>query len=115
MFHIGTLKLDNHLIMAPLSGITNLPFRRIVKRLGPGLVYSEMVSAMGLAMGKEKTLRYLKSHPHEKPLAVQIFGSQPESMAAAAEIAIKSGAGIVDINMGCPARKVVEDRNPGYL
>ena len=115
MFHIGTLKLENHLIMAPLSGITNLPFRRIVKLLGPGLVTSEMISAMGLTMGKKRTLDYLKSHPHEKPLAVQIFGSQPEPMAAAAEIAVNSGAGIVDINMGCPARKVVQAGAGGAL
>ena len=112
---IGNLKLENHLIMAPLSGITNLPFRRIVKGLGTGLVTSEMVSAMGLVMGKQKTLDYLKSHPDEKPLAVQIFGSRPEAMAAAAEIAVETGASIVDINMGCPARKVVKTGSGGAL
>ena len=115
MFHIGTLKLENDLIMAPLAGITNLPFRRIIKRLGPGLVTTEMVSAMGLVMGKNKTLRYLKSHPDEKPLAVQIFGSRPEAMAGAAEIAVEAGADIVDINMGCPARKVVKNGAGGAL
>jgi tRNA-dihydrouridine synthase B len=115
MFHIGTLKLENDLIMAPLAGITNLPFRRIIKKLGPGLVTTEMVSAMGLVMGKNKTLRYLKSHPDEKPLAVQIFGSRPEAMAGAAEIAVEAGADIVDINMGCPARKVVKNGSGGAL
>ena len=115
MLNIGTLKLKNHLIMAPLSGITNLPFRRIVKQLGPGLVTSEMVNAMGLIMGKDKTLRYLKSHAEEKPLSVQIFGAKPEAMASAAEIAIESGADIVDINMGCPARKVVKTGAGGAL
>jgi tRNA-dihydrouridine synthase B len=115
MFHIGTLKLENDLIMAPLAGITNLPFRRIIKKLGPGLVTTEMVSAMGLVMGKNKTLRYLKSHPDEKPLAVQIFGSRPEAMAGAAEISVEAGADIVDINMGCPARKVVKNGSGGAL
>jgi len=115
MFHIGALKLENHLIMAPLAGITNLPFRRIVKRLGPGLVTTEMVNAMGLVMGGEKTLRYLKSHPDEKPLSVQIFGSRSEAMATAAEIAVDAGADIIDINMGCPARKVVKTGAGGAL
>jgi nifR3 family TIM-barrel protein len=115
MLQIGNLILANDLIMAPLSGVTNLPFRRIVKQLGPGLVTSEMVSAMGLVMGKQKTLRYLKSHTDEKPLSVQLFGAKPEVMASAAEIAIESGADIVDINMGCPARKVVKTGAGGAL
>ena len=115
MLQIGNLKLENHLIMAPLAGITNLPFRRIVKGLGTGLVTSEMISAMGLVMGKKKTLNYLKSHPDEKPLAVQIFGSRSEAMAAAAEIAVEAGADIVDINMGCPAKKVVKTGAGGAL
>jgi len=101
--------------MAPLAGITNLPFRRIVKQLGPGLVTTEMVSAMGLAMGGEKTLRFLKSHPDEKPLSIQIFGARPEAMATAAKIAVDAGADIVDINMGCPARKVVKTGAGGAL
>ncbi len=101
--------------MAPMSGITNLPFRLIVKRLGAGLVTTEMISAMGLALGKKKTFDYLKSHPDEGPLAVQLFGSTPGPMAAAAEIAVEAGADIVDINMGCPARKVVKTGAGGAL
>lgn len=115
MLQIGTLKLENTFVMAPLAGITNLPFRRIVKRLGPGLVTTEMVSAMGLVMGGEKTLRFLKSHADEKPLSVQIFGSRPGAMATAAEIAVGAGADIVDINMGCPARKVLKTGAGGAL
>ncbi len=115
MLQIGNLKLENTFIMAPLAGITNLPFRRIVKRLGPSLVHTEMVSAMGLVIGGEKTRRYLKSHPDEKPLSIQIFGAQPEAMAKAAEIAVDAGADIVDINMGCPARKVIKTGAGGAL
>jgi nifR3 family TIM-barrel protein len=115
MLQIGNLKLKNWLVMAPLSGITNLAFRLIAKRLGAGLVTTEMISAMGLALGKKKTFDYLKIHPDEGPLAVQLFGSKPEVMAAAAEIAVEAGANIVDINMGCPARKVVKTGAGGAL
>ncbi|MBN1849051.1 MAG: tRNA dihydrouridine synthase DusB [Deltaproteobacteria bacterium] len=108
MLHIGSLRLENHLIMAPMAGITNLPFRMMVKRYGAGLVFTEMVSAMGLSLNQQKTLAYLKSHPQEKPLAVQIFGNKPHVMAEAAKIAVDAGANMVDINMGCPVKKVVK-------
>lgn len=115
MLKIGTLTLKNRLIMAPMAGITNPPFRRIVKRLGAGLVVTEMVSAVGLSRNHEKTVRYLKSDPEEKPLSVQIFGADPQIMAMAAEIAIQKGAHMVDINMGCPARKVIKNGSGGAL
>ena len=115
MLQIGSLKLKNWLILAPMAGITDLPFRLIVKRLGPGLVTTEMINAMGMTLGKKKTLRYLTSHPDERPLAVQIFGSRPEVMAEAADIAIEKGADIIDINMGCPARKIVKTGAGGDL
>jgi len=115
MLRIGNQKLNNGLIMAPMSGITNLPFRLIVKRLGAGLVTSEMISAMGLVLGKKKTRDYLKSHPAEGPLAIQIFGSKPEVLAAAAEIAVEAGAAILDLNMGCPAKKVLKTGAGGAL
>jgi len=108
MLKIGALKLENWLILAPMAGISNLPFRLIVKRLGAGLVTTEMVSAMGLVSAQKKTIQYLESYPEEKPLAVQIFGSDPDTMALAAQIAIEAGADIVDINMGCPVKKVVK-------
>ena len=108
MLKIGTLKLKNWLVMAPMAGITNLPFRLMVKRLGVGLVTTEMVSAMGLTLGQKKSYKYLETHPSEKPLAVQIFGSKPHIMAQAAQIVVEGGADIVDINMGCPAKKVVK-------
>ncbi|MBW2610502.1 MAG: tRNA dihydrouridine synthase DusB [Deltaproteobacteria bacterium] len=108
MLQIGRLKLKNWLVMAPLAGITNLPFRLMVKGLGAGLVFTEMVSAMGLKTRKKKTLAYLESHPDESPLAVQIFGSRPDVMARAAQIVIEAGADAVDINMGCPVKKVTK-------
>jgi len=108
MLKIGTVKLENWLVMAPMAGITNLPFRLMVKRLGVGLVTTEMVSAMGLALGQKKSFGYLETHPSEKPLAVQIFGSKPHILAKAAQIVVEAGAEIVDINMGCPAKKVVK-------
>ena len=108
MLHIGPLKLENDLIMAPMAGITNLPFRLMVKKLGAGLVTTEMVSAMGLIKGRRKTFEYLKTHPAEKPLAVQLFGSTPHALARAAQIAVDAGADIVDFNMGCPVKKVVK-------
>lgn len=108
MLRIGPLKLENWLIMAPMAGITNLAFRLMVKSLGAGLVTTEMVSAMGLVKGDKKTSDYLKTHASEKPLAVQIFGSRPQIMARAAQIVVEAGASLVDINMGCPVRKVTK-------
>ena len=115
MLQIGSIKLKNWLIMAPMAGITNLPFRLIVKTFGASLVTTEMISAMGLAQGNKKTLEYLNSHPDEKPLSVQIFGSLPEAMATATKIVIDYGADIVDINMGCPVKKVVKTGSGGFL
>jgi nifR3 family TIM-barrel protein len=108
MLQIGSLQLQNWLIMAPMAGITNLPFRRMVKEMGAALVTTEMVSAMGLTLGQPRSFGYLRSHPQERPLSVQLFGSQPRAMARAAQIAVENGAEVVDINMGCPVRKVVK-------
>ena len=115
MLQIGSLKLENWLIMAPMAGITSLPFRLIVKKLGAGLVTTEMISAEGLIRGQKTTLSYLKSHPDERPLSVQIFGSKPEVMARAAGIVVKAGANIVDINMGCPVKKIIKTGAGGAL
>lgn len=107
--------LDNWLVMAPMAGISSLPFRLTVKRLGAGLVTTEMVSAVGLALRKEKTLRYLETHPAERPLSVQIFGSEPGTMARAAAMVVEVGADVVDINVGCPAKKVLKTGAGGGL
>ena len=105
---IGNLTLDNNVILAPLAGITNLPFRLMAKAAGCGLVCSEMISANGLVYGCSKTEQMLNSAPEEKPLSVQIFGSDPGIMAEAAAIVESKGADIVDINFGCSVRKVIK-------
>jgi len=105
---IGNLTLDNNVILAPLAGITNLPFRLLAKASGCGLVCSEMISANGLVYQSGKTEQLLNSAPEEKPLSVQIFGSAADIAAEAAAIVESKGADIVDINFGCPVRKVIK-------
>lgn len=107
-FSIGSVKLDHITVLAPLAGISNLPFRRIVKDAGCGLVCTEMVSANGLVYGSAKTRQLLQSCPEEKPLSVQIFGSDPVKMADAAKIVEESGADIIDINFGCAVKKILK-------
>ncbi|MCU0599730.1 MAG: tRNA dihydrouridine synthase DusB [Desulfobacterales bacterium] len=107
-FAIGTLQLDYPTVLAPLAGITNLPFRKIVKEAGCGLVCTEMVSANGLVYGSEKTRLLMQSSSDEKPLSVQIFGSDPFKMADAAVIVQESGADIIDINFGCAVKKILK-------
>ncbi len=105
---IGSLVLDNITVFAPMAGITNLPMRILAKEQGCALVCSEMVSSRGLVQKGRKTLDMLKSDPKEKPLSVQIFGSDPDIMADAAAIVEASGADIVDINFGCSVKKVLK-------
>jgi len=105
---IGSVVLDNITILAPLAGITNLPFRLLAKASGCGLVCSEMISANGLVYRSLKTHELLKSRIEEKPLSVQIFGSDPYIMAEAAAIVEASGADILDINLGCAVKKVLK-------
>ncbi|MFH1136652.1 MAG: tRNA dihydrouridine synthase DusB [Pseudomonadota bacterium] len=110
-FNIGALRLENPLIMAPMAGITNLPFRILVREKGAALVVTEMVSAAGLGRRGNKTWDLMASSPREQPLAVQIFGHEPAWLARAAALAEEEGAAVVDINMGCPARKVIRSGN----
>jgi nifR3 family TIM-barrel protein len=105
---IGSVQLDNFTILAPLAGITNLPFRLLAKSAGCALVCSEMVSSNGLAYRSVKTKELLQSRPEEKPLSVQIFGSDPFIMAEAAAMVEASGADILDINLGCSVKKVLK-------
>lgn len=106
---IKHLVLKGRTFLAPLAGITNLPFRRLVKQCGCSVVCSEMISAKGIWYQSEKTLKLLTSHAQERPLSIQIFGSDPESMAFAAEyIAQHRMADIIDINFGCSVKKVVK-------
>jgi len=115
MLTIGKLHLKNWLIMAPMSGKTNLPFRLIVKKMGVGLVITEMISAVGLSRGQAKTHTYLESNPDERPVAAQLFGSEPDTMALSARIVAERGMDIVDINMGCPVKKVVKTGSGAVL
>lgn len=105
---IGTVELDNITVLAPLAGVTNLPFRLLAKQEGCALVCSEMVSSNGLIYKSKKTYELLKSRPEEKPLSVQIFGADPSIMAQAAVMVEASGADILDINLGCPVKKVLK-------
>lgn len=105
---IGSIHLKNPVIMAPLAGITDLPFRLLAKDYGCSLVYSEMVSANGLVYKSKKTERMLISDLMEKPVAFQIFGADPDIMAQAAVKVAAAGADIIDINFGCSVRKVLK-------
>lgn len=113
---IGSLVLDNRFILAPMAGITNLPFRIIAKRFGAALVTTEMISAKGIFFSGEKTKKMYLAHTEEEdPTCFQLFGSDPEIMAKATEVVIESGAKAVDINMGCPVKKVVKTGAGGAL
>lgn len=104
---IGELELGQGLILAPMAGITDLSFRRIAKSFDVDLVTSEMVSSEGLVRNRASTKMLLQSHAEEKPLAIQLFGSDPKVVAEAARIVADEGADIIDLNMGCPVPKVV--------
>jgi tRNA-dihydrouridine synthase B len=93
--------------LAPIAGMTDLPFRLVAKPFGADLVYSELVSSEALIRMNQKSLDMLRTHPDERPAAMQIFGSNPEVMGRAAEIVEETGAEWIDINMGCPANKVI--------
>jgi nifR3 family TIM-barrel protein len=103
---IGDVRIGSRVVLAPMAGISAQAFRRQGRRFGAGLVCSEMVSACGLSYGNERTHGYLRIARDEHPLAVQIFGSEPALMAEAARMVVAAGADLVDINMGCPVRKV---------
>lgn len=108
VFHIGALRLCPPTVMAPMAGVTDTPFRSLVKQTGCGLVCSEMISANGLCQGTQKTLDMLKHRESEKPLSLQIFGAKPQNMARAAKIARQAGADIIDINFGCSVKKIIK-------
>jgi tRNA-dihydrouridine synthase B len=107
-WHIGPVEIPSRLVLAPMAGVSVQAFRRQGRRFGAGLVCSEMVSCAGLQHGNERTLGYLRIAADERPLAVQIFGSDPGVMAEAAAMVEEAGADIVDINFGCPVKKVTK-------
>lgn len=106
---IGTIQLANPIILAPMAGVTDLPFRLLVKEMGCGLVYSEMVSHKGLLYNNANTVSIMQIEEQERPVSVQLFGSNPQDMAAAAKLIERAGADIIDINMGCPAPKIIKN------
>lgn len=105
---IGNVELENNIILAPMAGITNLPFRTICKKFGPGLVCTEMASSKAIFYNDKKTKRLLNTEGEKRPISMQIFGSDEETLGFAAKY-ISNLADIVDINMGCPAPKVVKN------
>ena len=112
---IGKLSLRNNVFLAPMAGITDLAFRLLVRRFGCAMAFTEMISANGLVMGTEKSYRYLESSSDDKPLGVQIFGSDPGIISEAVRIVTDRGADLVDINMGCPVKKVLKTGAGGAL
>ena len=109
IMRIGNVELDTPVALAPMAGISDLPYRVICRNLGCGLTVSEMVSAKGLLYKNEKTFAMLRIDPAERPTAIQLFGSVPEEMAEAAKIVEAQGADMIDFNMGCPVPKVVNN------
>jgi tRNA-dihydrouridine synthase B len=105
---IGSVEVPTRVVLAPMAGVSVQAFRRQGRRFGAGLVCSEMVSCAGIEHRNEKTLGYLRVASDEHPLAIQIFGSNPDTMAEAARMVEAAGADIVDINFGCPVRKVTK-------
>ena len=104
---IGNINLDEPVLLAPMSGVTDLPFRRLVKRYGAGLVVSEMIASEAMIRQTRQSMTMAANAPEEFPMAVQLAGCEPEVMAEAARLNADRGAAIIDINFGCPVKKVV--------
>src|SRR5256714_194334 len=105
--NIGPLHIPDPVILAPMSGVTDMPFRRLVKRSGAGLVVSEMIASQAMIRPSRQTLQMARNTPEEFPMAVQLAGCEPEVMAEAAKLNADRGARLIDINFGCPVKEVV--------
>jgi len=103
---IGPYTFPGRYFLAPLAGVSDRPFRAICRGMGASFAYTEMVSAHGLVHGTLQTESYLDRDPEEEPFAVQIFAAEPEALAKGAEVAVRAGAGMIDVNMACPVKKV---------
>jgi tRNA-dihydrouridine synthase B len=103
---IGPVRLDSPVILAPMSGVTDMPFRRLVKRCGVGLVVSEMIASRAMVHAARKTMKMATHCAEEHPMAVQLAGCEPDVMAEAARLNEDRGASLIDLNLGCPAKKV---------
>ena len=106
--NIGALEIANPIILAPMSGVTDMPFRRLVKRAGAGLVVSEMIASRAMIHAARKTMKMATHCADEYPMSVQLAGCEPDVIAEAARINEDRGAAIIDINMGCPVKKVTK-------
>jgi tRNA-dihydrouridine synthase B len=104
---VGPVEIDAPVILAPMSGITDLPFRRLVKRMGAGLVVSEMIASQAMIRESRQSLLMAQNVPEEAPMSVQLAGCEPQVMADAAKLNEDGGAALIDINFGCPVKKVV--------
>ncbi|HEU5481573.1 MAG TPA: tRNA dihydrouridine synthase DusB [Sphingomicrobium sp.] len=104
---IGPVRIDAPVILAPMTGVTDLPFRRVVKRYGAGLTVSEMIASQAMIRETRQSLQKALWDPSEQPVSLQLAGCEPEVMAEAAKLNEQRGAAIIDINMGCPVKKVV--------
>ena len=104
---IGPYELDGNVFLAPCSGVTDLPFRKVVKKMGASLVVSEMIASQAMIRDSKRTMKMVEKCPEEHPATVQLAGCEPDVMAEAAKLNEDMGADIIDINMGCPAKKVV--------
>ncbi|MEA1960130.1 MAG: tRNA dihydrouridine synthase DusB [Bacillota bacterium] len=109
MFTIGTMEMENRVVSAPLAGVTDKAYRMVVKDFGCGLIFSEMISDMGLIYQQSRTKRLADTSGEKGPVGMQIFGSDPEAMAKGARILEDMGAQIIDINMGCPTPKIIKN------
>jgi tRNA-dihydrouridine synthase B len=105
---INSLLLENPLVLAPLAGYSDLAFRVLCREFGAGICYSEMISSHGLVYRKPKTLEMIRSIPEDRPIAIQLFGAVPEIMGEAAAMLAEEPIDLIDINMGCPVKKVVK-------
>ncbi|MEK9753310.1 MAG: tRNA dihydrouridine synthase DusB [Rhodospirillaceae bacterium] len=103
---MGPVTIENPIVLAPMSGVTDMPYRRLVKRCGAGLVVSEMIASRAMIHAARRTMRMATHEADEQPISVQLAGCEPEVMAEAARLNEDRGAAIIDINMGCPAKKV---------
>jgi tRNA-dihydrouridine synthase B len=104
---VGPVRIADPVFLAPMSGVTDMPFRRLVKREGAGLVVSEMIASQAMIRESRQTMRMAENSPEEYPMAVQLAGCEPEVMAEAAKLNEDRGAALIDINFGCPVKKVV--------
>jgi len=112
---IGSIEIENPLVLAPMAGYTDSPFRRCCKQYQVGLLYTEVISSLGLVFENKKTFEMLRFHPDEHPISLQLFGNLPDRLAEAAKIGEQLGFDMIDLNLGCPAPKIVKNGAGGEL